>query len=202
MIKVLVLDFDDVVRVSNKEKNNEICANIGFEYDELMKVLWENDAGRALLRGKSTREEWWKYAQSLDSRLRNVEQSFIWNDLFGKSWIDTELVEYVRSISEEIPTSIFTNCDIEEKDLILEQLGDNHPFSHIITSAEIGFIKPDSTAFLRMLTIVDAAPKECLFIDDSTRNVIAARGLEIEGVVYSGLDRLKEIIGIVRKQKQ
>ena len=196
MIKVLVLDYDGVVRLSDKEKDAEIAASIGFEFDELMKVLWQNDSGRALLRGKSTREEWWESIQSTESRLQNVEQSFIWNDLFGNSWINTELVEYVRSFSTKIPTSIFTNCDKEEVELIHEQLGDNHPFTHIICSSEIGLAKPDSTAFLRMLTIVDAAPKECLFIDDSSTNVIAARGMEIEGVVYPGLERFKEIMKI------
>ncbi|MCW4039983.1 MAG: HAD-IA family hydrolase [Candidatus Bathyarchaeota archaeon] len=178
-------------------KDAELASSIGFAYNELMTVLWMNDAGRTLLRGQSSRDEWWENIQSIDARLQNVEQSFIWNDLFGNSWIDTELVDYVRSISHELPISIFTNCDTEEKHTILEQLGDRHPFTTIITSADIGFVKPDSTAFQRMLTIVDAAPQECLFLDDSSGNVMAARGIGIEGAVYSGLESFKAIIKIV-----
>jgi putative hydrolase of the HAD superfamily len=196
MIKVLVLDFDGVVRLSDEKKDAELASSIGFEYDELMEVLWQNDSGRALLRGKSTRKEWWEAIQSIEARLQNVEQSFIWNDLFGNSWINTELVNYVKSVSKKISASIFTNCDNEEKSLILEQLGDDHPFTNIITSADIGFTKPDSSAFLRMLTIVDAVPKECLFIDDSSSNIITARELGIEGAVYFGLERFKEIMKI------
>jgi FMN phosphatase YigB (HAD superfamily) len=174
--------------------------SIGFEYVDLMKVLWQNEAGVALLRGKIERDEWWAQIQADNPRLQRIDQVFIWDELFGKSWIDTELLEFIASFSETIPASIFTNCDKESKNLILEQLGENHPFTHIVTSADIGFVKPDSTAFLRMLTIVDAAPKECLFFDDNSSNVIAARGLEIEGVVYSGMERFKEIIAIVQRQ--
>lgn len=83
MIKVVVLDFDGVVRVSAKLKDAESVNRIGFAYDELMTVLWESDAGRTLLCGQSSRDVWWESIQRSDARLQDVEQSFIWNDVFG-----------------------------------------------------------------------------------------------------------------------
>jgi putative hydrolase of the HAD superfamily len=197
MIKAVAIDYDDVIRISNREQQRELSSSIGFVYEELMKTIWQHEAGLALLRGKIERDEWWNRIQEDNARLQDVDQSFIWDRLFGDSQIDSDLIEFISTFSDTLPTSIFTNCDKESKTMILQEIGDNHPFTHIISSSDIGFVKPDSTAFLRMLTLLDAAPNECLLIDDSSRNVIAARGLEIEAVVYSGLERFKEIIKIV-----
>lgn len=53
-------------------------------------------------------------------------------------------------------------------------------------SWQTGFIKPDVRCFQTVLTKNNLKPEECLFFDDSEKNVAVANSLGIEGYVFEG----------------
>jgi len=51
--------------------------------------------------------------------------------------------------------------------------------------------KPEPEAFLRTLARLEAQPQECLFVDDSERNIVAAQNLGIAAILFTHADALE-----------
>lgn len=74
-----------------------------------------------------------------------------------------------------------------------EQTFDFHKLFHsIIYSFEVGISKPDKRAYELILDKLKAKPEECLFIDDSKRNLVAAQKLGIQTIHFVNAVQLKE----------
>lgn len=56
----------------------------------------------------------------------------------------------------------------------------------IWVSCERGLIKPDRRAFEDMFSMFNLKPQECFFIDDTEKNILAARECGMGGFVYRG----------------
>lgn len=56
----------------------------------------------------------------------------------------------------------------------------------IWVSCERGLIKPDRWAFEDMFSMFNLKPQECFFIDDTEKNILAARECGMDGFVYRG----------------
>ncbi len=67
-------------------------------------------------------------------------------------------------------------------------------FEKLYFSSDIGFAKPDSRAFELVLRENNLRPEECLFIDDTKRNIEAARRMGIESHLFRGTAGLREFI--------
>jgi len=73
---------------------------------------------------------------------------------------------------------IFTNSDAPHVRRVLEHLGIAQRFVQIIDIWALDFInKPDPRAYARALSLISAQPQECVFIEDSRRNLIPAQAL-------------------------
>jgi putative hydrolase of the HAD superfamily len=57
----------------------------------------------------------------------------------------------------------------------------------IILSYRISQIKPEPEIYQTLLTTYNLNPNDCLFIDDSEKNIIAAKKMGIDGIVCSSL---------------
>lgn len=67
---------------------------------------------------------------------------------------------------------------------IMDRLGLNAMFDRVFVSSQIGFAKPDPRAFQHILQQMSCEPAGAIMIDDSARNVDAARALGMRGLVY------------------
>ncbi len=195
MIRALVVDLDGVLRLLDKRAAQEACRNMGFELDDFNDTLWHDEFGRALLRGKTTRNEWWKKVQAKEPRLKRVSHKRVMQSVYDNtSSIDTDLLAYLKTVSKTIPVSIFSNSDTESKKKILRDFGKDSPFTHVVASSDVGYTKPDAQSFLEMLKVVGVRPQECLFFDDKESNIAAAASLGIDAHVYAGIDDLKNFV--------
>ena len=93
-------------------------------------------------------------------------------------------------------TGILTNCDRESKVQIIDELELNHPFDYVLSSSDIGTVKPEREVFLGLLERIGVESGDCLFFDDSTANVEGARAVGIKAHLYEGLTHLKKIVDI------
>jgi putative hydrolase of the HAD superfamily len=70
---------------------------------------------------------------------------------------------------------IFTNADVAHANRVLRLLGIEDCFEQIIDIQALGyFCKPDPRAYEHALSLLGAAAPECVFIDDTLRNLQAA----------------------------
>lgn len=80
---------------------------------------------------------------------------------------------------------LLSNTTTSEIKPLLKKHGLEPLFHEIIISSEVGIRKPDPQLFRLALTRLSARPEETVFIDDSQRNVDAAKRLGINGICYT-----------------
>lgn len=79
---------------------------------------------------------------------------------------------------------IFTNADAPHVERVLNQLGIRRHFAHIIDLLALDFVnKPEPLAYRRALDLLAAAPSECLFVEDTARNLLPAHELGMRTVL-------------------
>jgi putative hydrolase of the HAD superfamily len=184
---VLILDLDGVIRHIDIETAEKAAQSIGFSYDELMETLWYNEYSHELLCGRYDRETWWDHVSLFDERLEGVSQDVLWEEVFEKSIYDSDLVQYVRGLKDDLTLVILTNCDKESKAQILEELGDDHPFDHVISSSDLGIAKPNPDVYRTVLEEIGVKPGQTMYFDDSVANVSGAKELGIQAYLFRGL---------------
>ncbi len=83
--------------------------------------------------------------------------------------------------------AIFTNADAPHARRVLERLGVARHFKQIIDIHALAFVnKPEPGAYTRALELLSAQPAECLFVEDSRRNLLPARALGMLTVLVGG----------------
>lgn len=65
-------------------------------------------------------------------------------------------------------------------------------FDGMLISSHYGLLKPEREIYLKMLQKFSLNPRECLFIDDTPVNIISAKELGIEGIVFTDPQSLKQ----------
>jgi putative hydrolase of the HAD superfamily len=74
--------------------------------------------------------------------------------------------------------AVLTNFELPSVDLTLQHAGlDSSLFDVLLSSASIGFHKPDPRAYLAVADALHLPASECAFVDDLPENVEAARAL-------------------------
>ena len=61
----------------------------------------------------------------------------------------------------------------------------------------MGLLKPDPDYFQHILGELQIDPVECIFIDDRFENVLSARSLGINGLVFESVEKLKDLSEIL-----
>jgi len=84
-----------------------------------------------------------------------------------------------------------TNWSAETFPIARERYGFLDRFRTILVSGEERLIKPDPAIFKLMLARIDQRAENCVFIDDSKKNIEAATGLGFDAILFSSPEQLK-----------
>lgn len=70
-------------------------------------------------------------------------------------------------------------------------------FEKVYYSWQTGFVKPDIRAFQLIFSDLNLKPSECLYFDDSEKNVVMANSLGIEAYIYrqESVEYLRTLLG-------
>jgi putative hydrolase of the HAD superfamily len=100
---------------------------------------------------------------------------------------DPRLDEMLDSLEEE--KVIFTNATAGHARRVLQALGVQSQFGHIVGISELDYIpKPDLKAYHKLLQVIHAQPEECVLVDDRARNLAPGQGLGMTTVLVGGDD--------------
>jgi putative hydrolase of the HAD superfamily len=70
-------------------------------------------------------------------------------------------------------------------------------FDGLVFSGPIGIVKPDRKIFEHLLKLYNLKAEECIFIDDSLKNVVGAENVGIKGYLFDGdADKLRKELNI------
>ena len=118
---------------------------------------------------------------------------FLLRNILMQEKENTELIEVVRELKANgIQLILLSNIFLRNSDYFKNKYQFLQLFDKLYFSSDIGFIKPDPRAFEFVLKENDFKPEECIFFDDSERNVAAAQALGIESYIFEGASAVRQ----------
>lgn len=152
---------------------------------EMIVTAYLDRLGQAFNAGKRSPNEFFAgLGAELGCALPREQTEAAWCDIFDP-WPEMEtLAEAVVSAGH--PTYLLSNTDpvhyawLTERIPVLQQMTGHH------LSCEVGLIKPDPAYFTDAMQRLSLSPERCIFIDDRSENVNAARTLGLAAHQHTG----------------
>jgi len=172
--KYLIFDLDETLYPSDSGLLQEINRRISQFISELLDIPFrEADVMRESLNhkyGTTLRGLRTDYQINVDEYLKYVHEIPLEKYIDPAPWLRTML------ISIPLLKVVFTNSDIVHANRVLERLGVRDLFSLIFDVHAMDFQnKPSSQVYSALLTTLDAKGSQCIFVDDSVRNLQIAK---------------------------
>jgi 2-haloacid dehalogenase len=124
---------------------------------------------------------YWREIQAYDARWKETLGEFI----AGTADIHDELV------AAEIPTFAITNFSWEKWVSCLGEWPFLEKFDGVVVSGLEHLVKPDPRIYRLFCERYSLAPENCVFIDDSEPNIIAARKFGMKGILFTSPEQLR-----------
>jgi putative hydrolase of the HAD superfamily len=189
----LLVDFDGVLRSYDMRVPGPLETANGLDEGEILAVASDPALLIPAILGRVSRAGWLTdIAVALADRVGGLETAeklvADWDTYRGEivpEVLDT--IEFLRASG--VPVALCTNATDDLRD-DLARFGLAEAFDAVVSSAEIGYVKPMPEFYRAACEAVDTAPGYCLLVDDTVRNIAGARAAGLLGYRYTGADDL------------
>ena len=189
MKNTVLIDFDGVIRHWSSREIVEYSTALGLANNPLYACAFSEKLSMPAITGKITHDEWCdqvcaelaiEYGDSIALGLVDKWRS-------QRAEIDYEFLKKIRSLLPEGKLVLVTNATSRlNSDLASVCL--EHAFDEVINSSDMGVAKPDPLLFLKLMKHLKVQANQCVFIDDTIRNVAAASSLGIESFLHTSTE--------------
>jgi epoxide hydrolase-like predicted phosphatase len=171
-----------ILRTEQPAPRTNLAQSLGLTYAEIDKLVFENDSSRQASLGLISEDQHWQnVARSLDLPEDRVE--YLRTEFFAGDRLDLELVDLMRSLRPAIRVGLISNAWNGMRDWITKQ-NFADAFDDMVISAEIGIAKPDVRIYQAAMQNLHVIPPESVFLDDTLRNVEAARNIGMHAIHF------------------
>ena len=183
-IRGLIFDFGGVITNMRWDVARRLEEEHALERNALLRTLYDSEDWRAVELGEGDIEVWRLAAhrrleETAGRELPPLHQQ--WRDAWG---LIEENLALLRALRPPYRAGILSNADISLEDRMRDGLGIHHLFDMVISSAVVGMAKPDHRIYRLAAERLGLEAGECVFIDDSDRNVAAAREVGMAAVHF------------------
>ena len=187
MIKAIIFDYGGEFTSGRLRGTiKDIAKKNGFNPDEFRDytITFWNDAKTNMI---SSKEFWEKCGSYLGISADDFRKELLANFSFN-----SDMLNLAKELSKKYYLALLTNNieDWFEEERKLHKL--DEIFSKIITSYEEEICKPDPESYSRTLKMIGFSGEDCVFIDDSRRNLPTAQEFGIHTIHFENLTQLKE----------
>lgn len=148
--------------------------NLEDRYDEAIAITRRADIGQI-----SLFEE-----MQLLAKISGQIAEEVYSEFNNNIKINYELVDFVKKNKEKYRCVLLSNSVAEFVRPILKSYHLYSLFEDTFISNELHDMKPDSSVYWTVAKKLNVAPKNCVMIDDKTRNIESARSIGMNGIVY------------------
>lgn len=187
--KAVILDLNGIFLQSDylSKRMEERYGISGEEFYSALKEVMEEARKPGV---EDSFKLWRPHLEKLGLPLSKEEFFHFW---FSGEKLVPEVLEYTKELRKKgIKVFILSN-NFKER---TEYYRKNFPeiFENVdgaYFSWETGLVKPDPQAYQNILRQNGLKPEDCLYFDDSSKNIEVARGLGIDAHEYQDLDKVK-----------
>ncbi|HLC92372.1 MAG TPA: HAD-IA family hydrolase [archaeon] len=187
MIKSIVFDFNGVfAKAIELRLVDRICAIKGFGKWIALSNYYLNIAQFEL--GFFSPQDFWK--KIFPSISREEYLAYVEGEYERRFPRNEELYTICAGLSKKYALYCISNSNfLQGKAMRKQKL--YSPFREVFLSHETGKIKPFPDAYLNFLEKTGLKANECIYVDDSLRNVLPAMALGFAGIKFENNEQLK-----------
>lgn len=197
MIKAIIFDLNGVF-LESAPLSERFQEKFGVPTDKFLPIL-KDIMGQVRKPGAPDAFSLWK--PHLDSWGLDLSESEFFDFWFSGEHLVPALLDYATKLrSEGLKIFVLSNNFRERTSYYRQSLSeifkdlDGEYFSW-----ETGYVKPDLEAYKHILDENGLKPEECIYFDDSDKNIEVAKSLGIHSLKYEGLDTTKGAIEALTK---
>lgn len=193
-------DLDGVIRFYDMAELEERERAAGLAPGSTAELAFRPETDLPLMRGEITKERWiaaiadgladrvpWERGHELGTTLAEA-----------KFRADETVVGLLRQVrAAGLPVLLVTNATpwLADDLALLGLTGPDGFLDDVISSADLGVVKPDRRIYETAARRAGVAPARCLFVDDREENVDAAAALGMTGLHYREPADLRAVLG-------
>lgn len=183
-IQGLVFDYGGVLLDMRFDFTIELEREHGLRERILAETLYTTETWRQLEVGVGDRESWLKEAHTLLESAAGRPLPPLHREWQSQQRLIAENIELIQRLRPPYKTSVLSNAD----HTLMHRLCNVHKidslFDDIICSADVGMAKPDRRIYALAAERLGLPVHDCVFIDDSERNVEAARDAGMSAIHF------------------
>jgi len=143
-----------------------------------------------LEKGEVSTEEFLKdYAKQLNKPIPDVKR--LLTRSFEKNFaVDEKVIDLIKKLkSKGYVISALSNTHKDDAEVYkINKVYDI--FDHVVLSCEVGLVKPDPKIYELCAKKMGLSPEECVFIDDSSKNLPSAKELGMKIILFENVNQL------------
>ncbi len=193
MIKAIIFDLNGIF-IKSELLNKRVEEQWGISRGEFIPALNEIMEIVRRPRAPSSFSLWKPYFNQWELDVSEKEFFRFW---FSGEKVSIEMLHFSQELREKNVKIFILSNNFKER----TQYYEKH-FPELFSSIDkayfswgTGFVKPDKQAWLNILKENDLKPSDCLYFDDSEKNVAAAKELGINSYLFKDIEKLKKIVG-------
>ena len=179
--KVLLLDMYGVI--IEESKGNFIPYTFGHfkeeEYARLKKAIREEQCFTRAQLGELSGEAFLQYLGYENPQ--ETMEDYLKNYLT----LDGQFHSFAEKCSKEMDFCLLSNDVLEWSEFLTDYHSLNDYFREKIVSGQVHLRKPDKEIFLHTMEVLGCQPADCIFVDNSVQNLLAARELGMQTVLFN-----------------
>ncbi len=187
MIKAVLFDFDGVLTIDKTGSTtitNYISETCGIPLENVKSCYYKFN--KQLLLGKTTHQEIWKdFCQSLG---QDIDYSILL-DSFRFTRLDDKMIALVQKLKERYLIGMVTDNKCDRISTILDYRGLNQCFDVVAISACLHSSKDSRSIFEYVLNKLNVSASECVFIDNTEKNLVVPKQMGMSTVFYNDDNR-------------
>lgn len=189
MVKAITFDLDGVYFVNGKANFITNLETLGISQAEARRVFLQSDEmNHEYKEGKMTDDKYWTWA-SKEWKLNKSSKELIKLLISGYE-VDQKVLETVKKVrAAGYKTLICTNNFPARINGLQEKFGFLNDFDGKAISYEVGYSKPNSKMFRKLIDVSGVSANEIVYADDDTDNTLAAQKLGICAFYYEGFEK-------------
>ncbi len=186
-MKAILFDFDGVLTI-DKYGSDSILRYLGENTDAPIDVLKREyyKINRGLLNGEYTHKDVWSdYCKNVgyDIDFQILVDSFI------NTPLDWDMLSLVRELKTKYKIGMITDNKVDRITEILKYHNLTDLFDVVTISAECKCGKNDRKIFDITLESLNVEPNDCVFIDNSEKNLVVPQELGIHTILFDDENR-------------
>jgi putative hydrolase of the HAD superfamily len=197
LIRAVIVDFGGVLALPpSPESLERLHLASGFDEADAFLASWRQHR-RPYDLGEISAQEYWRRVGSEDGHAYEsgplerlcAEDATCW------AVPNAMLVTWLEALKAAgLRLALLSNMPREQWEALVNDLTWLSLCDAVVLSYRLGLAKPDPDIYRRCLEQLSLAPDEVLFVDDDPDNVVAAKELGINGVLFTSVAELRRAL--------